>query len=335
MLGAGAEGDAVDTTGAGDAFNAGFLFGWLGGGRSSDCLRAGNRVGAASTRKAGGIDALPRWRGLAVKIAIIGGAGVRVPLLVRGLAQAGSRASREIALFDIDRAAAPSIADLSHARRRRRAPCSVRTIGRSRGRGRRLRLHQHPRRRQPASARTTRRRRSRTAWSAQETVGAGRLRHGGADDSRDGRVRAPDRATARRGAWLINFTNPVSIVTQAVRQETGARIIGICDTPTELFEDAAHALGLPATECAFDYFGLNHLGWLREVYHHGEPQLHRLWDDPARLAVRLPRAALRAVERLRDCGCCRPSISTTTTGPRSRSNICVARARAAARVVAR
>ena len=53
-----------------------------------------------------------------------------------------------------------------------------------------------------------------------------------------------------------------------------ARIIGICDTPTELFEEIAHALDLPSAECYFDYFGLNHLGWVREVYHRGEPQLH-------------------------------------------------------------
>jgi len=41
----------------------------------------------------------------------------------------------------------------------------------------------------------------------------------------------------------------------------------------------AHALDLDPSGCAFDYFGLNHLGWLREVYSAGEPQLHRLWSD--------------------------------------------------------
>jgi 6-phospho-beta-glucosidase len=98
-------------------------------------------------------------------------------------------------------------------------------------------------------------------------------------------------------AWLINFTNPVSVVTQAVRQESGARAIGICDTPFEVCEDAAHALGLPATECRYDYFGLNHLGWLREVYHRGVPQMIRLWSDAARLAS-LYRDRLFEVERL-------------------------------------
>jgi sugar/nucleoside kinase (ribokinase family) len=54
----------VDTTGAGDAFNAGFLAAWLRGSPPAACLATGNAVGAASTRAAGGLDALPRSRDL-------------------------------------------------------------------------------------------------------------------------------------------------------------------------------------------------------------------------------------------------------------------------------
>ena len=49
----------VDTTGAGDAFNGGFLHALLGGAEPAACLALGNRVGALSTRAAGGIGSLP------------------------------------------------------------------------------------------------------------------------------------------------------------------------------------------------------------------------------------------------------------------------------------
>jgi 6-phospho-beta-glucosidase len=82
-----------------------------------------------------------------------------------------------------------------------------------------------------------------------------------------------------------------------------ARVLGICDTPTELFEETAHALDLDPLACEFDYFGLNHLGWLREIYAGGEPQLHRLWDDAERLRsiYKMPlfdSASLRALKLL-------------------------------------
>ena len=59
---------ARDTTGAGDAFNGGFLFGLLRGLPPRACLEAGNFAGAMSTRAAGGVDALPHRRELPAAI---------------------------------------------------------------------------------------------------------------------------------------------------------------------------------------------------------------------------------------------------------------------------
>jgi sugar/nucleoside kinase (ribokinase family) len=48
----------IDATGAGDAFNGGFLVGWLSGDTIENCLDAGNRCGSAAVTKPGGITAL-------------------------------------------------------------------------------------------------------------------------------------------------------------------------------------------------------------------------------------------------------------------------------------
>jgi 6-phospho-beta-glucosidase len=69
---------------------------------------------------------------------------------------------------------------------------------------------------------------------------------------------------ARRAsdAWFVNFTNPAGIVTEAVRDILGDRALGICDSPRALCARVASCLGQKADALAFDYAGLNHLGWL-------------------------------------------------------------------------
>jgi 6-phospho-beta-glucosidase len=87
------------------------------------------------------------------------------------------------------------------------------------------------------------------------------------------------------GAWLINFTNPAGLVTEAVQEVLGGRAIGICDTPAALCRRAAAALGRAPDELWFDYFGLNHLGWLRGVYDGERNLLPDLLADDDRLGA--------------------------------------------------
>jgi 6-phospho-beta-glucosidase len=85
-------------------------------------------------------------------------------------------------------------------------------------------------------------------------------------------------------AWLINFTNPAGMVTEAVQQVLGERAVGVCDSPSGLCRRVAAALGRDPGELWFDYFGLNHLGWLKGVRDRRGELLGGLLEDDARLA---------------------------------------------------
>ena len=84
-------------------------------------------------------------------------------------------------------------------------------------------------------------------------------------------------------AWFINFTNPAGMVTEAVQRVLGDRAIGICDSPAGLCRRVAAALGREADELWFDYFGLNHLGWLKGVRDGERDLLPDLLADDERL----------------------------------------------------
>lgn len=118
----------------------------------------------------------------------------------------------------------------------------------------------------------------------QETTGAGGVCYGlrtipvAVEIARAVRVHAPR-------AWLINFTNPAGMVTEAMAAEVGDRVVGICDSPVGLFRRVARALRIGSEDAWFDYAGLNHLGWLRRVVVDGRDVLPDLLADDAALAT--------------------------------------------------
>ena len=75
-------------------------------------------------------------------------------------------------------------------------------------------------------------------------------------------------------AWLINFTNPSGLITEAVTTHTGLkRVVGICDNPSSMQRAFAAALHLSPEQVFLEYFGLNHLGWVRAAYVRGRDML--------------------------------------------------------------
>jgi 6-phospho-beta-glucosidase len=102
-------------------------------------------------------------------------------------------------------------------------------------------------------------------------------------------------------AWLVNFTNPAGMITEALTPIMGERVVGICDSPDHLVREVAAAVGAPAAELAVDYAGLNHLGWVVGARRAGRDLLPDLLADEERIA-RLPAAGLFGIPRLRELG---------------------------------
>ena len=103
-------------------------------------------------------------------------------------------------------------------------------------------------------------------------------------------------------AWVINFTNPAGMITEAMQQVLGDRVVGICDTPIGLSRRAARALGHDPDHTSIDYVGLNHLGWLRALDHDGRDVLPDLIGDP-QLLTTIEEGRLFGPEWIQTLGC--------------------------------
>ena len=73
------------------------------------------------------------------------------------------------------------------------------------------------------------------------------------------------RAGAADGAWIIDFTNPVGIVTRALL-DAGHRAVGLCNVAIGFQRTFARLLGIAPDEIVVDHVGLNHLTWVRAVW---------------------------------------------------------------------
>ena len=87
--------------------------------------------------------------------------------------------------------------------------------------------------------------------------------------------------TARRaapGAWIVDFTNPVGIVTQALL-DSGARAVGLCNVAIGLQRRLAQHYGVEPERVALEHVGLNHLTWERAVRVDGVDRLPAMLES--------------------------------------------------------
>ncbi|MFF9123242.1 6-phospho-beta-glucosidase [Streptomyces sp. NPDC014889] len=102
---------------------------------------------------------------------------------------------------------------------------------------------------------------------------------------------------ANPAAWIIDFTNPVGIVTRALLQ-AGHRAVGLCNVAIGLQRKFARMLDLAPTDIHLDHVGLNHLTWETAVRlggPEGEDVLPRLLAEHGEAIageLRLPRRLL-------------------------------------------
>ncbi|MGD0705680.1 MAG: 6-phospho-beta-glucosidase [Trebonia sp.] len=83
------------------------------------------------------------------------------------------------------------------------------------------------------------------------------------------------RRRALPGAWIVDFTNPVGIVTRALL-DAGHRAVGLCNVAIGLQRYFASALRTDPARVSLDHAGLNHLTWLRGVQVDGKEVLPEL-----------------------------------------------------------
>jgi 6-phospho-beta-glucosidase len=86
------------------------------------------------------------------------------------------------------------------------------------------------------------------------------------------------RARAERDAWIVDFTNPVGIVTRALL-DAGHRAVGLCNVAIGFQRSIARILGVEPGRVVVDQVGLNHLTWIRAVHVDGRDVLPELLAD--------------------------------------------------------
>lgn len=209
------------------------------------------------------------------RITVVGAGSTYTPELVEGFARrAGALVVDELVLYDIDGPRLEIVAGLARRILRRVGyPGSVNTTTsltdavtdadavliqlRVGGQQTRLRDETIP---------------GRYGFIGQETTGPGGFAKALRTISVVLEIADTARRLAKSGAWIVDFTNPVGIVTRALL-DAGHRAIGLCNVAIGFQRRFAARLGVTADRVVLDHAGLNHLTWIRSVQVDGVERL--------------------------------------------------------------
>ncbi|WP_028546277.1 6-phospho-beta-glucosidase [Paenibacillus taiwanensis] len=79
-------------------------------------------------------------------------------------------------------------------------------------------------------------------------------------------------------AWMLNFTNPAGIVTEAVTKHSKVKSIGLCNSPVNVQKFLAEQYGVSEQEVLPEFVGINHLHWVTSAVVKGEEKLPELLE---------------------------------------------------------
>ena len=108
-------------------------------------------------------------------------------------------------------------------------------------------------------------------------------------------------------AWLINFTNPAGIVTEAILRYTDfKKIIGLCNVPITMHMGIANLLGIEQNRIRLEISGLNHHVFVTNTFLDGESIQDKVVDkycnlkDEEVVLLEEEEAILADIKRLSD-----------------------------------
>ncbi|WP_053373087.1 6-phospho-beta-glucosidase [Paenibacillus sp. FJAT-27812] len=80
-------------------------------------------------------------------------------------------------------------------------------------------------------------------------------------------------------AWLLNFTNPAGMVTEAINKYSSIKSIGLCNSPIAAYKWLTALYQVPVESIYCEFAGLNHLHWISTITVNGESKLEELLND--------------------------------------------------------